>query len=73
MNRIRIKFKWSDHVIEANDGTFKGYTEPMVDLSAYDFEGLNIGELHLKNLLQIITQRKFMTHNMSILLLNDYE
>ena len=45
---------------------------PMVDLSMYDFKILNTGKLHLKNHLQMLTQRKFMNHNMSVLPLNDY-
>ena len=27
-----LNIKSSDHIIEAYDGTFKGFTEPMVDL-----------------------------------------
>ena len=38
---IRIKFKSSDHVIEDDDGTFKGSTTPMVDLGMYKFKKLN--------------------------------
>ena len=44
MNIIRIKFKISEHVIEEDDGPFKGSTIPMVDLSTNIFKYLNTKE-----------------------------
>ena len=38
MNRLRIKFKLSDHVIEENDETFKGSMAPMVDMGTYEYK-----------------------------------
>ena len=35
-----IKSKRSEHVIKYDDGTFKGYTTPMVELSTYIFKDL---------------------------------
>ena len=45
MNRIRIEFKNSEHIIEVDDGPFKGSTAPMVDLGTYISKYLNIGEI----------------------------
>ena len=42
---LGLNLKWSDHVIEANDGNFKGSTAPMVDLSMYECKDLNIGNI----------------------------
>ena len=33
----------SNHVIEADDGYFKGSSAPMVDLGTYEFKYLNAG------------------------------
>ena len=35
----------SEQVIEADDGTFKGSTTPMVDLDTYVFADLNTGNI----------------------------
>ena len=35
---LGLNIKFSDNVIEAYDGTFKGYTAPMVDLGTYEFK-----------------------------------
>ena len=43
-----IKFKNSEHVIEADDGNFKGSKAPMVDLGTYIFKYLNIGKIKPK-------------------------
>ena len=48
MNRIRIEFKNSEHIIEVDDGPFKGSTAPMVDLGTYISKYLNIGEIKPK-------------------------
>ena len=42
LNRMSIKYKFYDHVIEYYDGNFKGLTTPMVDLGMYEFKDLNI-------------------------------
>ena len=38
-----LNLKFPDSVIEVDDGTFKGYTEPMVDMDKYEFKDLNTG------------------------------
>ena len=38
-----LNLKWSDHVIETDDGPFKGPTPPMVDLGKYEFNYLGLG------------------------------
>ena len=43
INIIGIKFKISDHVTKADDGTFKSSTAPMVDLGTYESKYLNTG------------------------------
>ena len=35
---------FSDHIIEAYNGCFKGYIAPMIDLCTYEFEDLNTGK-----------------------------
>ena len=35
LTELGFNVKLSDHIIEADDGTFKGSTTPMVDLGAY--------------------------------------
>ena len=35
-----LNLELSDHVIEANDGPFKEYTAPMVNLGTYEFKDL---------------------------------
>ena len=48
---LGINLKVPDHVIEVNDGNFKGSTTLMVDMDNYEFKDLNRGKLHLKNYL----------------------
>ena len=38
-----LNLKVSDNAIEADDGTFKGSTSPMVSLGTYKFKDLNTG------------------------------
>ena len=38
---LGLNLKYSDHVIETDDGTLKGSTAPMVDLGKYEFKYLN--------------------------------
>ena len=33
-----LNLKFSDHIIEENNGTFKGLMSPMVDLGTYEFK-----------------------------------
>ena len=40
---LEFNLEFSDCVIEAYDGTFKGTTAPMVDLGTYKFKYLNTG------------------------------
>ena len=42
---LGLNLKWSDHVIEAYDVTFKGYTAPMFDLGTYKFKDLTTGNI----------------------------
>ena len=57
---------FSDHVIKADYGTFKGYTTLMVDLNTYEFKDLNTGKLHLKNSLLMHMSKKYMGRNISV-------
>ena len=41
---LGLNLKFSDHVIKADDGTFKGSTFPMIYLGTYNFKYLNTGE-----------------------------
>ena len=40
-----LYLKFSEHVIKVDDGPFKGYTTPMVDLDKYILKKLNIGKI----------------------------
>ena len=35
---LELNLKLSDHVIESDDGSFKGSTSPMVDMGEYEFK-----------------------------------
>ena len=35
LTELGLNLKFSDHAIEANEGYFKGYTTPMVNLGTY--------------------------------------
>ena len=48
LTELGLNLKFSDHVIEADDGTFKGSTSPMIDLGTYEFKDLNIGNITTK-------------------------
>ena len=41
---LLLNLKFSEHVIEADDGPFKGSTTPMVNLGKYIFKYLNTGK-----------------------------
>ena len=45
LTELGLNLKFAYHVIKADYGYFKGYTTPMVDLSAYVFKDLNTGEI----------------------------
>ena len=40
-----LNLKFSEHVIKADDGHFKGSTAPVVDLGTYKFKDLNTGKI----------------------------
>ena len=42
---LGLNLKLSQHVIEADDGIFKGSTKPMFDLGTYVFKDLNTGKI----------------------------
>ena len=41
LTELVLNLKLSEHIIEADDGPFKGSTTPMVDLDAFIFKDLN--------------------------------
>ena len=45
LTELGLNLKSSEHVIEADDGTFNGCTTPMVDLVTYIFKVLNKGKI----------------------------
>ena len=45
LTALGLNLKSSDHVIEADDGPFKGSTPPMVDMGMYEFKYLNTGNI----------------------------
>ena len=45
LTSLGLHLKLSDHIIKADDWTFKGYTTPMVDFGMYGFIYLNTGEI----------------------------
>ena len=47
LTELELNFKLSEHVIEADYGTFTGFITPMEDLGTYLFQYLNTGKLHL--------------------------
>ena len=42
---LGLNLKSSEHIIEADDGPFKGYTTPIVDFGAYISNDLNKGKI----------------------------
>ena len=42
---LGLNLKLSEHVIEENDGTFKGLAAPMVDMGTFEFKYLNSGKI----------------------------
>ena len=45
LTELGLNLKLSDHIIEADDGPFKGSTTPMVDLGTYIFKYLNTDKI----------------------------
>ena len=41
LTELGLNLKFSEHIIEADDGPFKGSTTPMVELGTYLFKYLN--------------------------------
>ena len=50
-----LSAKVSDHVIEADDGTFKGSAPPMVDICMYEFKALNTGKITSEDFFTMLT------------------
>ena len=44
LSELGLNFKFSEHVIEAYDGPFKGFTTPIVNLGTYVIKDLNTGK-----------------------------
>ena len=72
LTELGLILKLSQHISEADDGTFKGSTTPMVDLGICVLKDLNTGKLYLKNRLPMLTSKKYMSQNMYTLPLNGY-
>ena len=45
LTALGLNLKFSDHVIEADDGNFKGSTAPMFDMGNYEFKDFNAGKI----------------------------
>ena len=45
LTELWLNLKLSEQVIEADDGTFKGYTIPLIYLGTYIFIYLNTGKI----------------------------
>ena len=41
LTELGLNIKFSEHVIKADDGHFKGSTTPMVDLGTHKFKDIN--------------------------------
>ena len=72
ITELGLNFKLSNQIIEADDGHFKGYMSPMVDLGMYEFKYFETGKLHPNNILRALTQIKYMNLKMYVLLLNNF-
>ena len=53
LTQLVLNLKFSDTVIEAEDGHLKGSTTPMVDLCTYKFKDLNTEKITPKELFTI--------------------
>ena len=54
LTELGLHLKFFERVIEADVGSFKRSSTPIVDLGTYIFKDLNTGKLHLKNHLLMI-------------------
>ena len=45
ITELGLNLKFSEHITEADDGTFNESTTPMVDLGTYLFKDLNTGDI----------------------------
>ena len=45
LTALGLNLKFSDHVIDAYGGPFKGSTAPMVDISTYEFKDVETGNI----------------------------
>ena len=49
LTELGLNLKFSENIIEANYGPFKGSTTPKVNLGMYIFKDLNTGKLYPRN------------------------
>ena len=71
LTELELNLKWSDHINKVDYGPLKGFTASMVDLCAYEFKYMNTVKLYLKNHWKMLIQKKYISQNMSALLLNN--
>ena len=67
LTELGLNFKFSEHIIEADDGPFKVYKTLMVDLGKYMFKILIEIKLYLKNVLPMIKSKKYTIQNIYVL------
>ena len=72
LTSLLLYLKFSDHVIQAYDWTFKGSTAPMVDMGTYEFKDLNTETITPEESFIMLTQKKYLNRNKNILILNDH-
>ena len=72
LTELGLNLEFSENVIEADYGNFKGSTTPMVDLGTYLFKYLNTGEITPEEVLQMLMLEKYMSQNIYVLPLNNY-
>ena len=70
LTELGLNPKFSEHVIEADDGPFNGSATTLVDLVTYRFKYLNTGKLHLNNHFIMLTLKNYMSQSMHILIQN---
>ena len=58
LTAVGLNLKFSGPVMEYDDGPFKWYTAPMVDLGTYELKIKNHRKLHLNNHLPILKKKK---------------
>ena len=45
LKELRLNLKFSEQILEADDGPLKQFMAPMVDLGTYEFKKLNTGDI----------------------------